>query len=105
SAAGLAVASRCQAPPAKRSAIAAWFTPVGGMVPTAVQLLADTQETPFKAAPTGPGVACTVHVLPSQCSASAGPALGVPTAVQETPLSWPSVAEGPRTDRIRQLPE
>src|SRR6516162_7222298 len=111
SAAGLAVAARCQAPPVKRSAIAAWFTPVGGIVPTAVQLLADTQETPFRAAPAGPGVACTVHVLPSQCSASTGPMLGVPTAVQlaravqETALSWPSVAVGPRMDSIRQLPE
>ena len=38
-----------QAPPVKRSAIAAWFTPVGGIVPTAVQLLADTQDTPFRA--------------------------------------------------------
>jgi hypothetical protein len=84
--AGLAVAWRCQVPPEKCSASAEALFPdcaSGPDAPAAVQVPAETHQTPYKTPAAGLAIAWTAHVLREKCSAS-GPLLlpEIPTAVQ-----------------------
>jgi hypothetical protein len=76
--------------PSQRSATVETAPELSIEAPTAVQAEEDEHDTLFRKAPCDPdgfGVDCTVHVVPSHCSASVTPAKApelsvVPTAVQ-----------------------